>query len=51
MRISRNGAVRPGVAGVPNPITDLVLLNAGTSALTGNNTTTVSAQVRTWDDD
>jgi hypothetical protein len=43
--------VRPGFAGVPNPITDIVVSNAGSSALTGVNTITVSAQVRTWDDD
>ena len=38
--------VRPGVAGVPATITDIVVHNNGSSALTGINTITASAEVR-----
>ena len=37
--------IRPGVDGVPSRITDIVVVNAGGSALSGVNTVTVSAQV------
>jgi len=37
---------RPGVAGVPSTITDIVVHNNGSSALSGINTITASAEVR-----
>ena len=39
--------VQPGHGGLPDKVTDVVVLNSGTSALTGINTITVSALVRT----
>jgi hypothetical protein len=38
--------VRPGHKGVPNPITDIVVVNDGSAALTGYNTVTASAIVK-----
>ena len=38
--------VRPGAGGVPARVTDIVVRNAGTAALTGVHTVTVSAEVR-----
>jgi len=38
--------VRPGVAGVPSTVTDIVVHNNGSSALSGINTITSSAEVR-----
>ena len=38
--------IRAGQAGVPNAVTDIVVLNGGSSALTGINTVTASATVR-----
>jgi hypothetical protein len=38
--------VRPNAGGVPATITDIVVRNAGASALSGVNTVTVSAEVR-----
>jgi hypothetical protein len=37
--------IRPGVDGVPSKVTDIVVVNGGSAALTGVNTVTVSAQV------
>lgn len=39
--------VRPGVGGVPATVTDFVVKNAGGAPLTGINTVTASANVRT----
>jgi len=38
--------INAGQAGVPNTVTDIVVLNGGSSALTGINTVTASATVR-----
>ncbi len=38
--------IRAGQAGVPNTVTDIVVLNSGSAALTGINTVTASATVR-----
>jgi hypothetical protein len=38
--------VRPGVGGVAEKITDIVVLNAGAAPLTGINTATASATVQ-----
>ena len=38
--------INPGQAGVPNTVTDIVVLNGGSSALTGINTVTASATVK-----
>jgi len=38
--------IRPGVAGVASKVTDIVVNNGGTKALTGVNTVTVTAKVR-----
>ena len=40
-----HATVRPGQAGVPDRITDIVVFNAGDAPLTGINTVTVSAEV------
>jgi hypothetical protein len=37
--------VTPGVSVVPSPVTDIVVVNGGTSALTGINTVTATATV------
>jgi hypothetical protein len=37
--------IRPGAGGVPAQVTDIVVFNAGSAALTGINTVTVSALV------
>jgi hypothetical protein len=42
--------INAGQAGVPNTVTDIVVLNAGSSALTGINTVTASATVRVGED-
>src|SRR5437588_3915328 len=38
--------ISAGQAGVPNTVTDIVVLNGGSSALTGSNTVTASATVQ-----
>src|SRR6266478_6378073 len=38
--------INAGQAGVPNTVTDIVVLNGGSAALTGINTVTASATVR-----
>ncbi len=38
--------VRPGVGGVAEKITDIVVVNGGAAPLTGINTATVSATVQ-----
>lgn len=38
--------VRPGAGGVPAKLTDIVVRNAGSAALTGVNTVTASAEIR-----
>lgn len=38
--------VTPGAGGIPGTITDIVVLNAGSSPLSGINTVTASAEVR-----
>jgi hypothetical protein len=42
--------INAGQAGVPNTLTDIVVLNGGASALTGINTVTASATVRIGED-
>jgi hypothetical protein len=42
--------INAGQGGVPNTVTDIVVLNGGASALTGINTVTASASVRVGED-